>query len=392
MTRCLHVLPSLGGGGSERSLVELLPGLAAAGIDPTILCFGEGPDGYLKEVRALGVRTIVRPGSLSARVRAVRRIIRHERPDVVHTSVFDADLCGRLGAARTGVPVVTSLVNTAYDDARQADPAITPWKLDAVRRLDSLTARRLTSAFHAVTATVADSAVMQLGIDPARVTVVERGRDATRLGPATRSRRQSTRASLGLDDDDEVVLAVGRLVHQKGTDVLVRAAARLAPTRPRLRVLVAGRRDAAAPLVDRLLTAPELAGGVVRLLGYRTDVADLLCAADVVAMPSRYEGAAGAAIEAMAMGVPVVASDLPSLREVLDDGRAGALFPAEDDRGLATALSALLDDNDRRVAAGAHGRARFATHHSLETSAQRLAEWLHTCAGTPDRRPDLVVR
>jgi glycosyltransferase involved in cell wall biosynthesis len=392
MTRCLHVLPSLGGGGSERSLVELLPGLRASGIDPTVLCFGEGTNGYAQEVRALGVPVLVRPGHLIGRARSVRRVIGELEPDVVHTSVFDADLCGRLGAAGTGVPVVSSLVNTAYDPARRADPSITPWKLGAVRRADAVTARRLTDQFHAVTAAVADSAVDQLGIDRSRITVIERGRDLSRMGVADPARRAAVRASLGLAEDDEVVLAVGRLAHQKGHDVLIRAGARLRATRPRLRILIAGGPGAAGPLVHALLAAPEMAGVPVQLLGYRTDVADLLSAADLLALPSRYEGAAGAAIEAMAMGLPVVASDLPSLREVLDDGQAGAMFPAEDDAAMADAIGGLLDDDRRRTDAGAHGRNRFTSHHSLAVSAERFASWLHQCAGTPIRRPELAVR
>jgi glycosyltransferase involved in cell wall biosynthesis len=109
-------------------------------------------------------------------------------------------------------------------------------------------------------------------------------------------------------------------------------------------------------------------------------------------MPSRYEGAAGSAIEAMALGVPVVASDLPALREVLDGGRAGALFRPEDDTALASALDALLDDHERRAAAGAHGRHRFEERHSLAVSALRFAMWLHDCAGRPERRPEMAVR
>src|SRR5262249_16944316 len=137
--------------------------------------------------------------------------------------------------------VLSSLVNTTYDPARRADPNVRAWRLAAVQAVDGWTARHLTDHFHAITRAVADAARAALRIPAERLTVVERGRSRERLGRASPERRASARATLGLHDDDEVLVAVGRQDWQKGHRVLLDAVSDLAPCHPRMVLLIAGR-------------------------------------------------------------------------------------------------------------------------------------------------------
>jgi glycosyltransferase involved in cell wall biosynthesis len=373
----VHVIDSLGAGGAEKSLAEMLPGLRDRGIDGTVLTLVDRAEGFRDDVRAAGfdVRVVEARGAVG-RVRGVRRAIAELEPDLVHTTLLRADIVGRLAAVGTGVPVLSSLVNTPYDAERLQDARVRRSRLAGWRLADGFTARHATAHLHAITGTVRDSAVRHLGVDAADVTVIGRGRDAARLGTPSPARRAAVRERLGLAADTPLVVNVGRQEGQKAQWVLLRAAPRLAAAVPGTVVLVAGRSGNASPDLQALLADPAV-GDVVRLLGHRDDVPDLLAAADVFVFPSIFEGLGGSVIEAMALGLPIVATDLPVLREVVDDGVHAVLVPAQDPAALADAVAALLRDDERRRAMGEAGRQRFDERHSLERVTAEMAELYH---------------
>jgi glycosyltransferase involved in cell wall biosynthesis len=218
-----------------------------------------------------------------------------------------ADIVGRIAAATTRVPVVSSLVNLAYGPEHFADPSAPTWRLRAAQALDVATAR-LTVRMHAVSARVADVMAPRLLYPRSRIDVVVRGRDAATLGTRDSGRRARARAQLGVDDSEQLVLTVAREEHQKGLDVLLEAVAVLRTEMPTARTFVAARRGTQSEVLAAMVERLDL-GSVVTFLGTRDDVADLLCAADVFVLPSRREGLPGAVVEAMAMQAPIVASD-----------------------------------------------------------------------------------
>src|SRR5262249_23945665 len=158
-------------------------------------------------------------------------------------------------------------------------------------------------------------------------------------GTRTPERRGRARAALGLGADDTVVLGVGRLEFQKGFDVLLHAVDGLRSRDKRVKVLVAGR-DGGESASLRALVGELGLDGAVELLGTRDDVADLLCAADVFAFPSRWEGSPGSVLEAMALEAPIVATGIASVREVTDGSTCARLVPVDDADALAEAIAA----------------------------------------------------
>lgn len=369
----LHVINQLGPGGAERSLEDLVGPLADQGVQISIACVRPVAPEYLDDFVPPCPLQSLEGTNLVAKALKLRKRLKSAPPDVVHTTLFEANLVGRLAAAGLGVPVVSSLVNTEYEPVRRRDPNVNSLKLTLVQNLDRWTGRFLTRHFHAITGAVRRSAVRRLGYHPDRITVIPRGRDPRRLGRPSPERRLRVRESLGLAADAEVVLHVGRHEFQKGHEHLLRAASLLAPHRPNLRVLAAGRRGNTSPLLDRLHEDLGL-GETVRFLGSRPDVADLLAAADVFAFPSLYEGLGGSVIEAMALGLPVVASDLPALREVVEDGRNAVLVPSANPEALAEAIEQLLDDQECAHRYGVRSREIFLERFTIDTSAQALAE------------------
>ena len=368
--RVFLVINSLGGGGAERSLAELLPFYRKSGIEPVVVCLKRRADGVEREVSRAGIRTLYLGGSdIVGWVIRLRQLLRSQSPDLMNTALFEADLVGRLAAWRTGIPVLTSLVNTSYVRARLSDPNISRHGLWAARMIDGWTARHLTTHFHAISNAVKDASVKALGIPADRITVVERGRDAGRLGERTSERCERSRNLLGLGNQDEVIVTVGRQEFQKGQKFLLRAMARLKSRRPQARLLVVGRTgNATAELRaehERLGLADR-----VRFLGYREDVPEILAAADVFVFPSLFEGAGGALIEAMGLGLPIVATDIPSTREVAD--QSALLVPPGSANELADGIEAMLEDPDRARELGERAARIFGSRFSLEGSASRM--------------------
>jgi glycosyltransferase involved in cell wall biosynthesis len=385
--KILFVINGLGTGGAERSLTEMLPAFIRAGLEPTVVCINRRDLGVQDPTRALGIDVQFLNGSgWIPRVRELRSLVRTIQPDLVHTTIFDADVLGRVAAAGTGAPVITSLVNTTYDPVRLQDPNIRRWRLGCVKAVDGLTARRLTTHFHAITNAVKDAAVRDLRIAPGDVTVIERGRDASRLGVPSRDRRERARRLLGLDSADVVLATVGRQEFQKGQWLLLEAMAALVTRQADLRLIIAGRRGNASRMLDDVMHNSIL-NGEVQFLGHRDDAPEILSAADVFVFPSLYEGLGGSLIEAMALGLPVIASDLPAIREVVEADRSALLVPPGSSGAIAAAVSTLVNDPDRRRVMGERGRTIFHERFTLERSTSRMVGLFQKVAARERHEP-----
>jgi glycosyltransferase involved in cell wall biosynthesis len=380
LIRTLFVINGLGTGGAERSLAEMLPGLVERDVHPIVVCFYRRRDGVEEEVIRSGcdVRFLAAKHTFG-RARALRWIIRQERPDIVHTMIFEANIAGRLAGVGSGALIVSSLVNMPYTEARRGDPNIGTTRMRIVRGVDRITARSLTTHFHAITNAVADRAVSDLGLSPERITVVERGRDQVRLGTLSAERRSAARRSLGLHDLDRVLLTAGRLDYQKGHIYLLQAMASLSQRSDRPILLVAGRDGAAT---EKLRDAADgLPAESVRFLGHRDDLPELLAAADVFVFPSLWEGLGGVLIEALALSIPIVASDIPPIREVVDGGAAGLLVPTMDPEAIARAVSTLLDDAALRARFATLGRRIFEERFTLQRSVEGMVRMYSNLLG-----------
>jgi glycosyltransferase involved in cell wall biosynthesis len=383
--RLLYVINGLGPGGAEQSLADLLPIYLARGIDPVIVCLKKWNQGVEPIIRALGCEVrFLPPGRIPTRVRALRRMALDGNFDLIHTTLFWSDLVGRLASVGTGVPLLTSLVNTTYDAERRADPNVGRFALWGIRGVDGWTARNLTTHFHAITHAVKDSAVRSLGIPADQVTVVERGRDRARLGRPSAERRLAAREMLGLPEDAEVVVNIGRQEYQKGQKHLLEAIGLLAAARPRLVTLIAGRSGHSSRDLQSLREQLGL-GERLRFLGHREDAPDVLAAADVFAFPSVYEGLGGAVIEAMALGLPIVASDLPALREVVEEGRNAVLVKPASPASLAEGITRVLDDRQLASSFSARSLEIYQEKFTIERSAARMIELYRCVAAKPER-------
>jgi glycosyltransferase involved in cell wall biosynthesis len=375
VVKVLLLLDSLAPGGTETSSVLLAPAMKSLGVETIVATLATAQPDLTGAARDAGIRVIpLEAASAVARVRAVRRLLRNERPDLLHTALFRADQVGRWAAVGTGVPVLASFVNTPYVPERMRDPNVSQWKLRVLQAVDSVTGRLLVDSFHAVSDGVRDENVRALRLPMSRVRVVERGRDLAAFGSRTEARRRAARADLGIAESVPVLLNIGRQEYQKGQLDLIRASELLGSRDLSHLVLIAGKPGNASAALQRALSDPANAAARVRFVGHRSDIAELLCAADVVVISSLFEGTAGAALEAMAMGVPIVSTDLPGTRGILRHGANALVVPIGDSEQLARAIDTVLRDGELAQSIAEKGRSDFFQRFTLERSAASMAE------------------
>ena len=370
--KILFVIDSLGTGGAERDLAEKLSQLARFNVTPIVVSLRRREEGVQEDLQRLGFDVrILNTSGLIGRLMGVRRILRTERPDVIQTVLFHSDLVGRLAAIGTSAKVISRLVNTDYDKIRVHDPSVRPFRFRMARLIDSWTARHLTHQIYANSNAVKTAAMRDLRIPPEKITVLEESRDASRLGHPSYQRRKLARVRLGIDENQEVLVNIGRQDYQKGQRYLLEAMAMLISTRPRLVLLVAGRSGEVSAELERLRDRLGLKERVC-FLGHREDVPEILAAADLFVFPSFYEGLPGAVIEAMALGLPIVASDIDPVRETVEEGRNALLVKPGSPSELASAIERLLEDRLTAQAFGRRGREIFDERFTLEQSMPRL--------------------
>ncbi len=374
--RVLILLDSLAPGGAEQSTVALLGPLLDRGVAVELATLRRRPgaDDPLRAQVADAAVTLHDLSGPGGRVGAVRRtghLIGRLRPDLVHTSLFEADVAGRLAAASRRVRSVTTLPTERYGSAHVRAPHLNPAKVRATQALDVATAR-LATRLHAVSHHVADTMAHHLRYRRSRIDVVHRGRPLPPPPPPP-GERAELRRSLGVGDDERVVLMVARHTHAKGIDRMVAAMGHLAVSDVPTTLIVAGQEGGHTEALRQQVASAGLADAV-RFLGHRTDVSALHAVADVFALPSRREGLPGSLLEAMAAGTPAVINDLPQITEVAGRDEA-VVVDADDHRALADGVAGLLGDPDRRSQLATAARARFVERFTLDRSADGMVEF-----------------
>lgn len=329
-----------------------LRAFAAAGFDVSA---ASAPGPYVDELRAWGIDHI--PLRHATRALAPHRDVRalaelrstfaSLRPDIVHTHNPKPGVYGRLAAKAAGVPVIVNTVHGLY-----------------AQRGDSWKKRAVVYSLERVAAGCSHAELVQnpedldtlagIGVRPAKLRLLGNGVDLARFDPAKvdAGAREWARAEMGAEPGEVVVGAVGRLVWEKGYRELFEAVALVRARLPHARFVVVGPSDPdkADAVSDADVDRAEASG--VRFLGLRHDVDRLYAGMDLYVLASHREGFPRSAMEAAAMGLPVVATDIRGCREVVTDGLNGRLTPVGDVRALAGAIGELVDDPDLRRTMG----------------------------------------
>jgi glycosyltransferase involved in cell wall biosynthesis/peptidoglycan/xylan/chitin deacetylase (PgdA/CDA1 family) len=374
--RVLHLIWALDLGGAERQVVEIVRGLDRARFEPTVGCLvRKGRWGDLLEREGIPVVEFAKqPRFDPGLIVRLRRFLRAQRFDIVHTHAFTAATWGRLAAALAGTPVVIAHEHSAFSlesrTRRLVDRLLTP----------------LTHRWIVVSESLARDLANAEKLPTSRLSIVRNG---IRFTEAPRSAPDAAaRTALAGWPASALIGTVGRFERRKGLDVLVDAFALLARARPGVGLALVGE----GPLQGELERQVRTLGlsGRARLCGRRDDVAEVLSALDVFVLPSHAEGLSIALLEAGAAGRPVVATSVGGNGEVVRDGHTGLLVPPGDAAALADAVGRLLDDGaaarrmGQRVAAEV--RDRFAAGEMVRAIEGVYEDALAARASSPRAR------
>lgn len=370
--RVLHIIPGLGAsGGAERSVTATAGHLVASGIDLHVAVLTDRDDlaGEI-ESSGVGVHRVEVGDSLVKRALAIRSLVNRLDPDLVHTTLFDADLPAQLAVGRTR-PILVTWAGTPFVDLALVGGQ-RRLKLEAVRFAQMAGGLWSRSHYQAVTRSVASLNGSALRVRDDRVSVATRGR------PHHVPVNTATAARLAHElelDGAPMVLVIGRHEPEKDLPTAIRAFAsvsnRVGVNPPVL--VIAGRTGSASEFVHSTIRECGLVNRV-RVLGSRHDVAALLDISSVVVSSSVSEGAAGAIIEAMAAAKPLVVTDAEGPGEMVRDGVEALVVPRRSPSLMGAAIERLLVEPEVADALGREALRRFEGEYSDEMSAARLEQ------------------
>lgn len=372
MARILQILTRLAVRGVPRHVLDLSAGLLQRGHQVELIAGQSEPgEGSLWEEAAQrgipatylpALRRALSPASDTAAFAGLWRRIAQSRPDVVHTHISKAGVLGRLAARLAGVPVV---VHTYHGQVEELEGASLRSKL--LRSGERLAARR-SHALLAVSGQTA-TALQQLGLGrPEQYRVIRNGVDLQRFSPLP--------GDLPLGVSGAPLLGtIASLTAEKGLDLLLQALPPLLATHPQLRLCVLGD----GPLRPALEALSRDLGleGPVQFCGNVADVRPYLRVFDLFVLPSRREGQGRVLMEAMAMGRPVLATQVGGIPELITHGQHGWLVGPEDPAALCEGITHLLADPDLRAALARAGCERATREFGLASMVDQV-EGLYT--------------
>jgi glycosyltransferase involved in cell wall biosynthesis len=359
--RVLELLVSTDPGGGPAHVRELAARLPRDEFEVTVA--GPGGGAYAGDLSiGHGGFVEVPANRLSLRaLLAVRRLVRDRRIGLVHSHGKGAGLYGRLVARRAGIPAIHTFHGIHY----AGYGPLAALYLAMERRLAAMSA----AIVHVSESQAGEAG--PLGLCPSgRTRVIDNGVDAARVR-ARLQPRSAARRALGLDAGDLVIGTIARFDPVKAVDALLTAFAQVLRERPLARLALVGDGSESARL--RALARTLRIQDRVSFAGSLPEAARLLSALDVYASASRREGLPLALLEAMACGLPVVATCAPGHVDVVDDGGTGVLVPPDDVAALAQAMGDLLDDPARRAVLGDAGRRRVEDRFGVERMTSETA-------------------
>jgi glycosyltransferase involved in cell wall biosynthesis len=358
----LHLITELNMGGAQQALFRLLSGLDHRQYRPTVACLYNGRGEVAQQIRHLGVRVVdvgMQPKWRLDAVWRLHRLMQQEKPVILHTWMIHANILGRIMGRLNRVPVVIISRRTQ--------------NLDGVGRE---LANRMLSGWSDATITVSECVrqveIAQARTDPAKVITIHNGVEAERYRQIDLTVRDLIRRELKTPNEVLVIASVGRLHSVKGFAHLLAAMQSVHARFPEVHLWLIGDGELRTTLDAQ---AHKLGlDDVIVFAGTRLDVPEILTAVDIFTLTSHVEGMPNAILEAMAAGLPIVATQVGGVPEIVVDGETGLLVPPADEKALAQALLTLLEDASLRQHFGLAGRQRLLEQFDIAVTRQKTVD------------------
>ncbi|MBI4524219.1 MAG: glycosyltransferase [Deltaproteobacteria bacterium] len=387
----LHLIETLTIGGAERLLSRLVLHLREGEYDPVVCSLSDGPLRAELEGRGVPVLTfhiarrsvILLPLFLKDVIKTVIRLIiliRRRKIDIIHAHLPDCAILAGIVGKLSGTAVVATYHGLGIfpSGRNKFDPR------NVLRAVFYRLAGKLADRSIAVSDSVRDLLRDSFRIHSSKIVVIYNGAEVSEYERPVDS--ESVLSEWGLRQDDKIVTCIGRLVWNKGHEVLIRAGQEVVGHYPSARILIVG--DGPGRENLRGLVSQLGLGRHVLFLGERSDIPEILAVTQVFVLPSFAEGISMALLEAMAAGKPAVVTAVPGNRDVVVDQETGILVPVQDSSALAEAICNLLADSSLAEKMGALGRLRIKARFDFEKtwrSTERVYDELMRKKGSPRR-------
>lgn len=365
--RVLYLIDALGPGGAEHLLAESLPHLARHGVIPAVAALHSKEGNPVAEriaqlgveVSELGVERLRQPDGL----RRVMTAAQKHNTDLIHTQLEFSNVLGSLAARRLRIPAVATL------HTLDAPPPRSRRSLHF--RAMSFALRHWCDRVIAVSESARQHHLGAARLTPAKVITLYNGIDTARFDPHPAT-RPDVRDELGIPRESPLITTVAVLREPKGIQHMLRALPDVLRTHPEVRYLVVG--DGPHGPALRTLAADLGVDHAVVWAGSRLDVERMLAATDVFVLPSLTEALPTVIAEAMASGLPVVATDVGGVAEMIDHGTSGFVVESGDPQALVGPIVRLLENPRQGEAMGRAGKRRSRRDFDVARQAERLAE------------------
>lgn len=361
--KILHVIQSLGNGGWENALLRLLP-LLTDKFEHHVIALRElGELAPRFAEKGIPVTTVHWSGFFD--IPGYRRLLSETRqfaPNAIITYLFHADMIGRLFLQKKISVSIIPFLGTTYNHPRY-------WSARVLERLT----KKFVRHYLANSPAVKDFYVNKLNIPEEKITIIPTGIDVNYFNATTPDPK--LKASLGIKPQDFVIICVANLHINKGHRYLLRAIDVIYQKHPDIHLLIVGDGAERENLKNQI---KEYASrNNVSFLGRRTDVPQLLKISDCFVLPTLFEGMSNAIMEAMASSLPVITTDIPENRALVENGKTGILVPAKDASRIAASIHLLTSDPEKRRFLGGTAKNFIQEKYSLQLSVEKLSHFLH---------------
>lgn len=364
----LYIIWSLGLGGAERVVINLAKGLDKTKFNPMVCCLNDKGE-FAVELEERGIPVIALNKRLGIDIAVIGKlisVIKERNIQIVHTHLWGANFWGRIAAKMAGVPVI---IATEHN--------VDTWKSWFNFALDRWLSRS-TDKIIAVSNKVKEF-YQSKGINPKKIAVIYNGVDIAK-GEERRAKIDSRssildyRKEFNIKNDETMLAIIGRLVEQKGHRYLFEALNML-NGKYKVRLLVVGNGPLLQELQQRAMSY-DLSAKII-FTGLRKDVPDLLKITDILVLPSLREGLPMVALEAMAVGKPIIATNVGGTPEVVLDGQTGILVPPGNPTALADAIDRLIENRNLTKKLGENGSSRVKELFSVEKMTRETEQVYH---------------
>jgi glycosyltransferase involved in cell wall biosynthesis len=356
----LHIYQNSKIGGVQQQLLSLLKAYNRERFNPIFCCLGPKQE-MGKEIEGIGIEFIslnkLRYNRFSPGiVLELHRLMKIKQIHVVRTHRYRSNLYGRLAAFSSGVPVIIASVHDNYRTDKRPN-----------RRIMNRILSKITDKIVAVSEDVKEDIIRYDRIDPSKLQVIPNGIDVERFNPEKNT--SNIRKEFPLEEDDIVIGFIGRIVPAKGLEYLLNALPYLKEEFKSIKLLIIGE----GSLVEKLKEKAKKNNIFDNILftGVRRDIPEILASIDIFVMPSTAEGLPNSLLEAMAMGKPVVATEVGGIPELIKNGRSGLLVPPRNPEALATAIKDLITNDQLAAKMGQAARNFVLNNYSIVEIAQK---------------------